>query len=159
MSTSMGRSKLYNPLTCLVKRCVTPVSCIALQRISHHKHLIALQTFNTDKLSSPSATGRKFSSQSKNGKTTILNDNRKLSSKSSKSTILGSTQDIINSALQKPAGPLYRNGKIMDPNHLNSHKDGDHATTTLIEPGHSDFFIPEVMLHDQDGRRRNRVLV
>ncbi len=81
---------------------------------------------------------------------------RTISSKASK--------DIIKSALQKPAGPLYKHDIhdiIVKDNNTDSNNsnDHDHASTTLIEPGHSDFFIPEVSLHENDGRKKHRVLV
>jgi hypothetical protein len=52
-------------------------------------------------------------------------------------------------ALQTPAGPLYLKEAI----------DNDTGGTTEIKPSSSDFFIPEVPLHDRDGRNRKRVLV
>lgn len=80
---------------------------------------------------------------------------RTISSKSSK--------DIIESALQKPAGPLYKHDIhdiiAKDNTGSTNNNDDDHASTTLIEPGHSDFFIPEVSLHENDGRKKHRVLV
>ena len=55
----------------------------------------------------------------------------------------------ILDALQTPAGPLYKKEAI----------DDDSGGTTEIKPVPSDFFIPEVALHDRDGRNRKRVLV
>ena len=69
--------------------------------------------------------------------------------------VFRSSKDIMNSALQKPAGPLYHNDSIEKKQTLIK----DDNATTLIKPVHSDFFIPEISLHEEDGRRRNRVLV
>ena len=57
-----------------------------------------------------------------------------------------STEEILAKALQKPAGPLY--GKKSDGN-----------CATVIKPDSNDFFIPQVALYENDGRRRKRVLV
>ena len=105
-------------------------------------------------------------SSSGTGKTTFLNGHhRTIASKSIQ--LKKGKNDIIQSALQKPAGPLYNGNLSRDIilSSLNKSNDGneddnnDHAITTLIEPGHSEFFIPEVSLHGDDGRKRHRVLV
>jgi hypothetical protein len=63
---------------------------------------------------------------------------------------LPATKEIPEKALQNPAGSLYGGGK----SEIDS-TDG----ATLIIPEPSDFFIPQVELHDDDGRSRKRVLV
>ena len=57
-----------------------------------------------------------------------------------------STEEILAKALQKPAGPLYG-------------KNSDGTCATVIKPDSNDFFIPQVALYENDGRRRKRVLV
>ncbi len=123
-----------------------------------------------------------YSSNEKSGKTTFF-VNRNMSSSHGGSGSgsdnsdgfktdkykMRSSKQIIDCALQKPAGPLY-NDNSFDDDELVEWKDGNgdgdendgdenQQTTTLIKPGHSDFFIPEVCLHDGDGRNRSRVLV
>jgi hypothetical protein len=99
--------------------------------------------------------------------------NKNSSNKQTKK-ILRSNKEILKDALQKPAGKLYIDDNFFIDSddkkipiinddehghaHHHAHEDED-ANTTLIKPGHSDFFIPEVCLHDNDGRNRNRVLV
>lgn len=58
-------------------------------------------------------------------------------------------RDILDKALQTPAGPLYGGKSDIDSN----------EGATLIQPELNDFFIPQVELHDQDRGRRKRVLV
>ena len=127
--------------------------------------------------------------ESKSGKTTFLNksrnmslqtsNNSQLSSLPSSSTSLLSSSsrtkppqrqyshtEIISSSLQQPAGPLYnKNHRGNKSNRSSDGEDKDDIpeNATLIKPDHSDyhsdFFIPEVQLHPEDGRRRKRVLV
>ncbi len=106
-----------------------------------------------------------------NGQTTFLNYSRNMSSngtsqsssaettssskqKPTSRKLLKTSKDIIGNALQKPAGPLYGEGLLDD-----EFTESDDTTTTLIKPGPSDFFIPEVALHESDGSNRSRVLV
>jgi hypothetical protein len=79
----------------------------------------------------------------------------------SSKSLLSSSSTKSSSSLPKespplfpPAGPLYKIMESQPPSEIS-----ENDATTLIQPGHSDFFIPEVSLHDQDGRSRNRVLV
>ena len=112
-------------------------------------------------------TNRSTTAKRNHGKTTLfLNKNRSISSKSpilesstSKYRTL-SNAEIIQKSLQKPAGPLFNHDihNIVKVKNNDTDNDND-AHTTFIEPGPSDFFIPEVSLHENDGRKKHRVLV
>lgn len=139
----------------------TSVTFLASKRV-YHKNAIFNEPSNNDKfpLPPPSSPKENLMSSQKRGKTTVLIKGRNIMNSSNPPTnndyksTMRSHQEIINSALQKPAGPLYNNDSIEGPSR--EHSDN---STTVIKPGHSDFFIPEVSLHAQDGRKRNRVLV
>jgi len=66
----------------------------------------------------------------------------------------GIYKDILEEALQKPAGPLYGNGVTTD-SVIAEEGDG----TTVIKPSSSEFFIPQVVWHQGDGPSKKRVLV
>lgn len=70
-----------------------------------------------------------------------------------KSAILPkNAKDIVGKSLHTPAGPLHDGKSVIQ-------KPGECDGTTLIKPDNSDFFIPQVKLFEDDGRRKKRVLV
>lgn len=71
---------------------------------------------------------------------------------------ISTKQLIMHSALQKPLGSLYGNGVVIDidEDELGNLTDG---ATTMIKPTLGEFFIPQVALHEHDGRERKRVMV
>ena len=64
-------------------------------------------------------------------------------------------EKLIGEPLQKPAGHLYGSSVIDDENDVEI-LEGD---GTKIKPAKSTFFIPQIALHEEDGRERKRVLV
>ncbi len=68
--------------------------------------------------------------------------------------------------LQSPAGLLFQNDSIVDLARQQKHfeleqllpKDS-HNLTEVVKPPTSEFFIPQVKLHEGDGAARKRVLV
>jgi hypothetical protein len=64
-------------------------------------------------------------------------------------------EKLIGEPLQSPAGHLYGGGIVDD--------DGDTEIIvgdgTKVKPAKSTFFIPQIALHDEDGREKKRVLV
>jgi len=64
-------------------------------------------------------------------------------------------EKIIGTPLQKPAGHLYGGGVVDD--------EGDTEMLvgdgTKVKPAKSTFFIPQIALHEEDGREKKRVLV
>ena len=81
---------------------------------------------------------------------------RLMSSKAPKeldtNAMLPNARSAIGKSLHTPAGPLHDGKSII-------HKAGGSDGTTLIKPDNSDFFIPQVNLFEDDGRRKKRVLV
>jgi len=125
---------------------------ILSKRFYHNSFITNDRSSNDDK--SKSIPNRTTYLNLETRKSSNLPPTGSTSNTTSRNSSIPNHEEIISNALQKPAGPLYMNGRIDQdkPDH------GEHSTT-LIKPGHSDFFIPEVPLHENDGRKRNRVLV
>lgn len=95
------------------------------------------------------------------GKTTILdltfNNEEPLSSSRNESKSqnnLLTNGEILNRALQKPVGSLFG---LFDDGKYDVSEEGE--STTIIKPSESNFFIPQVPLHEEDGRSKKRVLI
>ena len=111
-------------------------------RTTHSSHaILSVVSTNSMSMSNKDTAPKRF-----------LSSNPPKPSSGSGSPILSSNNDIIGKSLHTPAGPLHEGKSIIQ-------KPGGGDGTTLIKPENSDFFIPQVALSEDDGRRKKRVLV
>jgi len=125
-------------------------------RTTHSSNAI-LSVVSTNSMSNKDTAPKRFMSSHppkspSGGGSPILSNTNDIIGKSSDSPILSHTNDTIGNSLHSPAGPLHDGKSIIQ-------KPGGCDGTTLIKPESSDFFIPQVALFEDDGRRTKRVLV